>query len=56
MVLKDFAKLRPRGFDSRAQTIRSAGQGDDKMCAMAEYAGFALIKDKGAHVVFVAPP
>ena len=53
---KDFAKLRPRGFDSRAQLFDRLAKGDDKMCAMAEYAGFALIKDKGAHVVFVAPP
>ena len=53
---KDFAKLRPRGFDSRAQLFDRLAKGDDKMCAMAEYAGFALIKEKGAHVVFVAPP
>ena len=53
---KDFAKLRPRGFDSRAQLFDRLAKGDDKMCAMAEYAGYALIKDKGAHVIFVAPP
>jgi iron(III) transport system substrate-binding protein len=52
---KDFSKLRPRGFDSRAQLFDRLAKGDDKVCALAEYAGFALQKEKGAHIVFVAP-
>jgi iron(III) transport system substrate-binding protein len=53
---KDFAKQRPRGFDSRAQLFDRLAKGDDKVCALAEYAGYLLVKDKGAQVAFVAPP
>jgi iron(III) transport system substrate-binding protein len=52
---KEFAKQRPRGFDSRAQIFDRLAKGDDKVCALAEYAGYLLQKDKGAHIVFVAP-
>ena len=51
----DFAKNRPRGFDSRAQQFERLAKGDDKLCVLAEYAGYLLIKDKGAPVEFVAP-
>ncbi len=53
---KDFAKQRPRGFDSRAQIFDRLAKGDDKLCAMAEYAGYLLQKEKGSPLVFVAPP
>ena len=33
---KDFAKLRPRGFDSRAQLFDRLAKGDDKICGLAE--------------------
>ena len=53
---KDFAKQRPRCFDSRAQIFDRLAKGDDKVCALGEWAGYQLVKDKGAPVVFVAPP
>ena len=52
---KDFAKLRPRGFDSRVQLFDRLAKGDDKICALAEYAGYLLHKEKGAPIAFVAP-
>ena len=51
----EFAKQRPRGFDSRAQQFERLAKGDDKLCVLAEYAGYLLVKDKGAPVAFVAP-
>jgi len=51
----EFAKIRPRGFDSRAQLFDRLAKGDDKICALAEYAGYLLIKSRGAAVEFVAP-
>jgi iron(III) transport system substrate-binding protein len=51
----DFAKNRPRGFDSRAQQFERLAKGDDKLCVLAEYAGYLLVKEKGAPVAFVAP-
>lgn len=51
----EFAKVRPRGFDSRAQQFERLAKGDDKLCALAEYAGYLLVKQKGAPVEFVAP-
>jgi len=53
---KDFAKLRPRGFDSRAQLFDRLAKGDDKICGLAELAGYLLQKEKGAHIAFVMPP
>ena len=53
---KEFAKIRPRGFDSRAQLFDRLAKGDDRMCALAESAGYLLQKEKGANIVFVAPP
>jgi len=52
---KEFAKLRPRGFDSRAQIFDRLAKGDDKVCALGEWAGYQLAKDKGAPLTLVAP-
>jgi iron(III) transport system substrate-binding protein len=52
---KDFAKLRPRGFDSRVQLFDRLAKGDDRICALAEYAGYLLHKEKGAPIAFVVP-
>jgi iron(III) transport system substrate-binding protein len=52
---KEFAKLRPRGFDSRAQIWDRLAKGDDKVCALGEYAGYLLQKEKGAPVGFIGP-
>ncbi|MCC6470244.1 MAG: extracellular solute-binding protein [Alphaproteobacteria bacterium] len=52
---KEFAKLKPRGFDSRVQLFDRLAKGDDRMCALAEYAGYLLHKEKGAPIAFVAP-
>jgi iron(III) transport system substrate-binding protein len=51
----EFAKVRPRGFDSRAQQFERLAKGDDKLCVLAEFAGYLLVKQKGAPVEFVAP-
>ena len=51
----DFAKVRPRGFDSRAQQFERLAKGDDRLCVLAEYAGYLLVKERGAPVEFVAP-
>jgi len=52
---KEFSKQRPKGFDSRAQLFDRLAKGDDKICGMAEWAGYQLVKNKGAPVKFVAP-
>jgi iron(III) transport system substrate-binding protein len=52
---KDFVKLRPRGFDSRVQLFDRLAKGDDRICALAEYAGYLLHKEKGAPIAFVIP-
>jgi iron(III) transport system substrate-binding protein len=52
---KEFAKLRPRGFDSRVQLFDRLAKGDDRVCALAEYAGYLLHKEKGAPIAFVVP-
>lgn len=51
----EFAKLKPKGFDSRVQLYDRLAKGDDKICALAEYAGYLLHKEKGAPIAFVAP-
>lgn len=53
---KEFAKQKPRGFDSRAQLFDRLSKGDDAVCGMAEYAGYVLVKEKGADIEFVEPP
>ncbi len=51
-----FAKQRPRAFDSRVQLFDRLAKGDDKICALAEYAAYVLYKEKSADIEFVAPP
>ncbi len=51
-----FAKQRPKGFDARAQLFDRLAKGDDKICALAEYAGYTLFQEKGADIEFVSPP
>lgn len=53
---KEFSKQRPRGFDSRAQIFDRLAKGEDKICGLAEWAGYLLVKNKGAPVKFVSPP
>ncbi len=53
---KEFAKLKPHGFDSRSQLFDRLAKGEDEVCALAEYAGHVFYKDKGANIEFVAPP
>lgn len=53
---KEFSKQRPRGFDSRVQLFDRLAKGDDKICALAEWAGYQLYKDRGAPIAFVTPP
>jgi iron(III) transport system substrate-binding protein len=52
---QEFAKQRPRGFDARAQLFDRLAKGDDRVCALAEYGGYILFKEKGAEIEFVAP-
>jgi iron(III) transport system substrate-binding protein len=53
---KEFAKQRPRAFDSRVQLFDRLAKGDDDMTALAEYSAYVLYKQRGADVEFVAPP
>ena len=53
---KEFAKQRPRGFDSRVQLFDRLAKGDDKVCACAEYGAYVLYKDKAPDIAWVAPP
>jgi iron(III) transport system substrate-binding protein len=53
---KEFAKQRPRAFDSRVQLFDRLSKGDDHITAIAEYSGYALYKSRGADIEFVAPP
>ena len=52
---QEFAKQRPKGFDARAQLFDRLSKGDDRMCVLAEYAGYTLFQEKGADIEFVAP-
>jgi iron(III) transport system substrate-binding protein len=52
---KSFAKQRPHGFDSRAQLFDRLAKGDDKICGLAEWAGYVLYHDRKAPIAFVAP-
>ena len=52
----EFAKQRPKGFDARAQLFDRLAKGDDRMCVLAEYAGYTLFQEKGADIEFVSPP
>jgi iron(III) transport system substrate-binding protein len=53
---QEFAKQRPKGFDARAQLYDRLSKGDDRVCALAEYAGYVLFKQKGANIEMVSPP
>ena len=53
---KDYAKQRPRAFDSRVQLFDRLAKGDDEITSMAEYSAYILYKARGADVEFVAPP
>src|SRR5690242_11883277 len=53
---KAFAKQNPRGFDSRVQLFDRLAKGDDKVCALAEYAAYVLYKERGANIELVLPP
>ena len=52
---KEFAKLRPHAFDSRAQLFERLAKGDEQATILGEWAGYQLVKDRGANVVFVSP-
>ena len=52
----EFAKQRPRAFDSRVQLFDRLSKGDDKITALAEYSAYVLYKSRGAEVEFVGPP
>ena len=39
---QEFAKQRPKGFDARAQLFDRLAKGEDRICALAEYAGYTL--------------
>ena len=52
---KEFAKQRPRGFDSHVQLFDRLAKGDDKICALAEYEAYMLYKDKAPDIVWVTP-
>ena len=52
---QEFAKQRPKGFDARAQLFDRLAKGDDRVCALAEYAGYTLFQEKGADIEFVGP-
>ncbi len=52
---QEFARQRPKGFDARAQLFDRLSKGDDRVCALAEYAGYTLFREKGAPIEFVAP-
>jgi iron(III) transport system substrate-binding protein len=52
----EFAKQRPRAFDSRVQLFDRLSKGDDKITALAEYSAYVLYKQRGAEVEFVGPP
>jgi len=53
---KSFVSQKPRGFDSRAQLFDRLSKGDDAVCSMAEYAGYILVKEKGANIEMLEPP
>jgi iron(III) transport system substrate-binding protein len=52
----EFAKQRPRAFDSRVQLFDRLAKGDDDMTALAEFSAYVLYKQRGADVEFVGPP
>ena len=53
---KEFAKQRPRAFDSRVQLFDRLAKGDDDMTAIGRIFGLCSLQERGADVEFVAPP
>ncbi|WP_241560090.1 extracellular solute-binding protein [Solirhodobacter olei] len=53
---KAFSKQKPHAVNSRVQLFDRLASGDDGICAMAEWAGYALAQQKKAPIKFVAPP
>jgi iron(III) transport system substrate-binding protein len=53
---KEYAKLTPKAFDSRVQLYDRLAKGDDKVCSLAEYAGYSLYKEKTQDITMVMPP
>lgn len=52
---KDFAKLNPKAFDSRVQLFDRLAKGDDKVCSLAEYAGYTLYRERTQDINYVMP-
>ena len=53
---KEFAKQRPRGFDSRAQLFDRLAKGDDSICALAEYAAMCCTRRRARRSSSSRPP
>jgi iron(III) transport system substrate-binding protein len=47
--------LANRAGSMRMRSRSTPGRGDERICALAEYAGQLLVKDQGASAEFVAP-
>jgi len=52
----EFAKLKPKGFDSYVQQFSRTIDGQEKLIHTAQYSGFLLNKAKGAPIEYVYPP
>ena len=52
---KQFAELKPHGFDSYVQQFDRTISGQDTMIATAQYSGYLAAKAKGAPITFVFP-
>ena len=53
---KQFAKQKPRAFDSYVQAFDRLVNGQDKVAESAQYSGYLQFKEKGAPIEFVVPP
>jgi iron(III) transport system substrate-binding protein len=52
---KQFAELKPHGFDSYVQQYDRTVSGQDMVIATAQYSGYLMSKAKGAPIAFVFP-
>jgi iron(III) transport system substrate-binding protein len=52
---KQFAELKPHGFDSYVQQFDRMVSGQDMVVATAQYSGYLIAKAKGAPIAFVIP-
>jgi iron(III) transport system substrate-binding protein len=52
---KQFAELKPRGFDSYVQQFDRTVSGQDQVIATAQYSGYLVFRAKGAPIAFVPP-